>query len=95
MQATIHTMFVNEKIIRIYSFVYSQHETKDKCILKGVLWKKTVTPPPWPSKIPHWGGGQEWLKFWTKKYKKCKNAGVGTIKLSLVYILKLKFFKII
>ena len=34
MQATIDTMFVNEKIIRIYSFC---HETQDKCILREVL----------------------------------------------------------
>ena len=36
MLATIHTMFVNEKIIRIYSFS-SQHETQDECILRGAL----------------------------------------------------------
>ena len=52
MVATIHTMFVNEKIIRIYSFVSSHHDTQDKCILSGVLGQKLV-PPPWPPKIPH------------------------------------------
>ena len=36
MVATIDTMF--EKIIRIYSFVNSHHETQDKCILREVLW---------------------------------------------------------
>ena len=66
MQATIHTMFVNEKIIRIYSFVYSQHETKDKCILKGVLWKKTVTPPHDPLKYPT-GGGAGMIEILNKK----------------------------
>ena len=30
MQATIDTMFLNEKIIRIYSFVHPYHETQDK-----------------------------------------------------------------
>ena len=86
-------MFVNEKIIRIYSFVHFQHETKDKCILKGVLWQKPVTPPHDPLKYPTGGAGM--IEILDKKYKKCKNAGVGTVKLSLVYILKLKFFKII
>ena len=26
-------------------FVYSHHETQDKCILRGVLWQNPVTPP--------------------------------------------------
>ena len=33
-------------------FVYSLHETQDKCILRGVLWHKPVTPPPVPLKYP-------------------------------------------
>ena len=36
MRDTIDTMFVNEKIIRIYS----HHETQDKCILRWVLRQK-------------------------------------------------------
>ena len=37
MQATIDTMFINENIIRKYSFFHSYHETQDKCILRVVL----------------------------------------------------------
>ena len=45
MQATLDTMFVNEKIIRIYiHFVHSHHETQDKSILSLVLRQKLVTP---------------------------------------------------
>ena len=54
MQATIDTMFVNEKIIRIYSFVHPYHETQDKCILRG---QKSVTPPPVPLKYSSVGEG--------------------------------------
>ena len=46
MLATIHTIFVNEKIIRIYSFVQSQHKTQDKWILRGALLQKQVNPHP-------------------------------------------------
>ena len=35
-------------------FVHSQHETQDKCILRGVLWQNT---PPWSPEITHRGGG--------------------------------------
>ena len=34
-----------ENIVRIYSFVYSHHETQDKCILREVT-------PPDPLKSP-------------------------------------------
>ena len=43
MQATIHTMFVNEKLEYIH-VVHSQIETQDKCILRGVLSQNS--PPP-------------------------------------------------
>ena len=39
-------------------FVHSQHETQDKCILRGLLRQNPVIPPPWPLKIwEGWGGG--------------------------------------
>ena len=44
-------------------FAHSHHETQDKCILRGVLWQKSVTPPPDPQKYPtvwHWKQGGEW-----------------------------------
>ena len=37
MQATVHTMFVNEKIYEYIHYVHSYHETKDKCILQGAF----------------------------------------------------------
>ena len=45
MLPTIHKMFVNKKIIRIYSFVHTPHETQDKCILRGVLRQNSHPPP--------------------------------------------------
>ena len=52
MLATIHTVFVNENI----HFVDSHHESQDRCILRGVLWQKPVTPQD-PPKYPTVGGG--------------------------------------
>ena len=57
MQATIHTMFVNEKIIRIYSFCpFSLYKTQGKYILREVLRHP---------KIPHSASPGTWytIKF--------------------------------
>ena len=56
MQATIVTMFVNEKIIRIYSFVHSYYETARQMLLKRSIVAKT-SHNPWTPQIPHRGGG--------------------------------------
>ena len=63
---TIHTMFVNEKKISEYNhFVHSQHETQDKCILRGVLWQKKHPPSHDPLKYHTEGGGlPPPLGFW-------------------------------
>ena len=37
MLATIHTMFVIKRLLEYINFVHFQHETQDKCILRGVL----------------------------------------------------------
>ena len=56
-QATIDTMFVNEKIIRIYSLgPFSTNAFYEE------YWDKTVNPP-WPPKIPHRG----WVSKQTEK----------------------------
>ena len=47
MQATIDSMFVNEKIFRILSSL----------IIKNILWQKPGTPPPNPLKCSAVGGG--------------------------------------
>ena len=54
MQDTTDTMFVNKKLSEYIHFVQSQHETQDKCSLRGVLWLKPVAHPS------RWGilGGQ-------------------------------------
>ena len=46
MQATINTMFVNERLSEYIYFVHSQHETQDKCILRELLRQNPVIPPP-------------------------------------------------
>ena len=47
MQATIPTSFLNEKINKIYSFCsFSTWNNTRQMHLEGVLWQKTVTPPP-------------------------------------------------
>ena len=52
MLATIDTMFVNEKMIRIYTFCpFSQMQFNRSIVTK------TSHPPPWPPKIPHRAGG--------------------------------------
>jgi len=55
MQDTIDTMFVNEKIIRIYSFCpFSTWNTRHMHFKRSKLWQKHSPPPfPWPPKIPH------------------------------------------
>ena len=58
MQATINTMFVNEKIIRIYLFCpFSTWNTR-QMHFKRIIATKSSHPPPWPLKIwEGWGGG--------------------------------------
>ena len=43
-------------------FVHSQHETQDKCILRGVCDKTFI--PPWPPKIPLRGMGWDAVASW-------------------------------
>jgi len=39
-------------------FVHSQHETQDKCILRGLLRQNPVIPPPHElGRLVGWGGG--------------------------------------
>ena len=53
MQATIHTMFVIENIIRIYSFCpFSQWNMRHMHFFIGVFWQKIVIPPYDPLKYP-------------------------------------------
>ena len=73
-------MFVNLKIIRIYSFCPFSLWKKDKCILKEVLWQKQVSLP-WPLKMPHRGGMGGF-------YKDCKN-----LKKNLTFFANLIHFK--
>ena len=55
MLATIHTMFVNKKIKRIYSFCpYSTWNTRQMHFKRSIVTK--TVPPAWPPKIPHRGG---------------------------------------
>ena len=49
--ATIHTMFINKKIIRIYLFcLFSTWNTRQMYFKRSIVIKSS---PPWPPKIPH------------------------------------------
>ena len=52
MQAKIHTIFINEKIFRLYSFCPFSPWNTTQMQFRGVLWKKPVTPPRDPLKYP-------------------------------------------
>jgi len=60
MQATIDTLFVNEKVIKIYSFrPFSLWNTRQMHLKVSIVTKPPVTfPPPNPLKyLTMWGGG--------------------------------------
>ena len=77
-QATIDSMFVNEKIFRILSSL----------IIKNILWQKPGTPPPNPLKCSAVGGGglnwgkRLWIKLVLLYYLKVIWKGWGTVDLN-------------
>ena len=88
MQVTIHTMFVNEKIITINSqSPFSPYERQGKCILKGVFNKNHSPPHLTPLPPLHW----MILKKCKKKHEKSKLHDCSHIYISIIFQLLLIF----
>ena len=81
---TIETMFVNEKIIFLFSILTRKHKTK--ALKKKVLWQKPVTSL-WPPLIHYRGGeGVEDVLHSSEKCLKIKVWGCITYNRRRIFI---------